>query len=46
MVVVCLIAGVVSFVGGFANAIYWKRHPRGYVPAANLLLVGLIGEPS
>ena len=31
MAVVYLIVGVVSFVGGIANAIYWKRHPRGYV---------------
>ena len=28
IVIVSLIAGVV---GGIANAIYWKRHPRGYI---------------
>jgi len=29
IVIVSLIAGVVGFVGGIANAIYWKRHPEG-----------------
>ena len=31
LVVVSLIVGIAGFVGGIANAIYWKRHPSGYV---------------